>query len=105
MRVFRELSMRVLQLLVSESEYSEEMIRTSKMEDCVLLRIIWIQTLSEAGLTDSQIVSATNFTQQMVNRCKISFTEKSKQSFMLRYMISITRKLLKEYMDDIEKIK
>lgn len=102
MRIFKELSTRILQLLISESEYSEELIRTSKIEDCVLLRIIWIQTLSEAGLTDSQIVSTTNLTQQMVNRCKISFTEKSKQSFMLRYMISITRKLLKDYMKDIE---
>lgn len=102
MRIFKELSIKILQLLISESEYSEELIRTSKIEDCVLLRIIWIQTLSEAGLTDSQIASATNLTQQMVNRCKMSFTEKSKQSFMLRYMISITRKLLKDYMKDIE---
>lgn len=101
MKIFNEINSKILQILIDESEYSEDMIRTSKVEDCVLLRIIWIQTLYEAGLTDTQIVNTTGLTQQLVNRSKIGYEEKSRQSFMIRYLMNITRKLFNKYMEDL----
>ena len=100
MRTYRNYFQKLVELLIDETEYTQEEIMTSKCEDCVNVRLVIVEVLSETGITDRNIAKLTGFTPTLISRDRMIFADRYSQSQSIRILTKIARSYVRECVED-----
>ena len=72
MKRLKEIYNKVLETAIHESELTLEQLANSRSENCVITRVVIVETLIKLGLTENYIVMLSGMSQQRINSLKNS---------------------------------
>lgn len=67
MKRLKEIYNKVLESAMHESELTLEQLANSRAENCVITRVVIVETLIKLGLTENDIVRLSGMSQQRIN--------------------------------------